>query len=302
MIDINRLPGGLRGLVVRYPVATFIATVLPLVSAVLALPILAEYGRLPRKNLPALVGIDMEEAASFLMVVALFSTAVAFTWMADGRKGVQIFFRRMARWRVDLRWWTLAIFALPTGTGVVAIASGDQAAVPSPATLAGEVASLVIALLLINLAEEAAWSGYLQTRLERNVPFVVASALTAVPFALVHLPIRVVAREATTAGDLLASFVTLLILGLFVRSLFGAVMRGASNSVLLAATTHTFFNRSNNVDGVAADILRGDNRQVGALLTTVVLTVGVQVLERRRLTRAYRRELDAHEGEPSLSP
>jgi hypothetical protein len=35
------------------------------------------------------------------------------------------------------------------------------------------------------------------------------------------------------------------------------VMRGAANSLLLVGLSHTMFNRSNNTDGIAADILRG---------------------------------------------
>jgi hypothetical protein len=38
------------------------------------------------------------------------------------------------------------------------------------------------------------------------------------------------------------------------------VLRGAANSILLAAVTHTFFNRSNNIDGIAADLLEGGNQ------------------------------------------
>jgi membrane protease YdiL (CAAX protease family) len=302
MTDLSTYePRGLHGFIVRYPVATFLATALPLALAVLALPILAEYGRIPGKNLPGLVGLSMEEAASFLMIIVLFSTAVAFTRMVDSREGVRIFFRRMARWRVGLRWWALAVLVLPTGTVLLAILFGDQAKLPSTSVLAGEVVSLIVALLFVNLAEEAVWCGYLQTRMERKVPFLVASTLTAVPFALVHVPIRVVAREVTTAADLLGAFVQVLILGVFVRALFGAAMHGAANSVLLAASTHTFFNRSNNVDGIAADILTGDQRQGAALLTTAALTIILVIVSRRRLTRAHRRELDARELEPYLS-
>jgi len=51
------------------------------------------------------------------------------------------------------------------------------------------------------------------------------------------------------------------------------VLRGATNSILLAATTHTFFNRSNNIDGIAADILEGSNRPIAALLAATLTTV-----------------------------
>ena len=65
--------------------------------------------------------------------------------------------------------------------------------------------------------------------------------------------------------------------------------------MLLAAVTHTFFNRSNNADGLAADILTGPHQQSAATLTAVFLTVTLAVVNRRRLTRAYRHELDAAE-------
>ncbi len=55
------------------------------------------------------------------------------------------------------------------------------------------------------------------------------------------------------------------------------------------------------MDGIAADILVGDNRQAAALLTTVVLVVLVGVGNRRRLTRGYRRELDVREQEPYVA-
>ena len=88
----------------------------------------------------------------------------------------------------------------------------------------------------------------------------------------------------------------------FVRTLLGAVARGASNSVLLAAVTHTMFNRSNNVGGLGDDLLAGPNRQLAALLTAVLLTVVLVVVNRRRLSRSYRRELDALEEESVPTP
>jgi hypothetical protein len=60
--------------------------------------------------------------------------------------------------------------------------------------------------------------------------------------------------------------------------------------------THTFFNRSNNTDGIAADLLPGgDSRQLAALLATVVLTVLLGLILRSKLSRSYRRELDEAE-------
>ena len=64
--------------------------------------------------------------------------------------------------------------------------------------------------------------------------------------------------------------------------------------------THTFFNRSNNTDGIAADLLPGgDSRQLAALLATAVLTVGIGLILRSKLSRSYRRQLDEAEQQAS---
>lgn len=71
------------------------------------------------------------------------------------------------------------------------------------------------------------------------------------------------------------------------------VMRGAVTSLLLVGLTHTVFNRSNDTDGVAADLLPGgDSRQLAARLATVVLTVVLGLVLRSKLSRSYRRQLD----------
>jgi membrane protease YdiL (CAAX protease family) len=201
----------------------------------------------------------------------------------------------MLRWRVGLVWWLVAATGLPLLTVTAAVLLGDQAHVPSPRVLAGEIVGIAVAFLLVNLWEETAWTGFLQTRLERRHTFVVAAALTAIPFAAVHLPLRVITGEITSPASLAANLTLLLVLGLVVRPLFGMVQRGAANSLLLVGLTHTMFNRSNNLDGIAADILTGPNRPLAALLATVALTLLLGVLIRRKLSMSYRRELDEAE-------
>ena len=69
------------------------------------------------------------------------------------------------------------------------------------------------------------------------------------------------------------------------------------DSILAVALLHTFFNRSNNTDGIAADFLVGTQRTSAALLAWLLLTVVVAVAIRRQLGRDRRRELDATNGE-----
>ena len=219
------------------------------------------------------------------------------TRTVEGTEGVRILVRRMTRWQVSPVWWLTAVLAMPLGTVLLAVLLGDDLRAPSPGTVAGEVVSIAVALLVANIWEEGTWLGFLQTRLERRRGFFAAAALTAVPFAAVHLPLRVINGSATTPAELASAFAVLVVFCFFVRTLLGAVARGASNSVLLAAITHTMFNRSNNGGGLGDDLLTGPNRQLAALMTAVLLTVVLVVVNRRRLSRSYRRELDALESE-----
>jgi membrane protease YdiL (CAAX protease family) len=95
-------------------------------------------------------------------------------------------------------WWLVAVIALPTSTVILAVAFGDSTHIPIGGVIVREVLSITIALLLVNLWEETAWAGFLQSRLEHRHNFFVAAALTAIPFAAVHVPLRIINGQATT--------------------------------------------------------------------------------------------------------
>ena len=60
---------------------------------------------------------------------------------------------------------------------------------------------------------------------------------------------------------------------------------------------HSVFNRTNNDNGIAAALLNGQLYRLGILIAMVVLTTVLALLAgRRRLTKAYRLELDASPG------
>lgn len=288
-------PSALKRLVRRYPVTAFLVITIPVSLAVMSIPALAAYDVIPGRHLPGKIGLDLEETASLFLVLVLFATVLSVTRVVDGADGVRVLLRRMTRWHVPVLWWVFAVAAMPVGTIGLAVVLGDRAHVPTIGTLSAELGALLVAFLLANLGEEGTWAGFVQTRLERRHNFFLVALLTAVPFAIVHLPLRVITREATTAGELLSSFIVLVVFCLFFRTLIGTVTRGAANSVLLAAVTHTFFNRSNNADGIAADILTGPNQQSAATLTAASLTVILALVNRHRLTTAYRHTLDAAE-------
>jgi membrane protease YdiL (CAAX protease family) len=294
-------PSGIRALARRYPVTLYLTLVFGLGYPLMFLPLLAQRGVIPGASLPAMVGLDTERAAALLLVVfALLPAAVIVTGLEGGRPALAALVRRMTRWRVGAGWWAFALLALPAVAVVLALILGDTFRAPTGSTLAGELGGLLVGFLLINLWEETAWAGFMQTRLERQHNLYLAAALTAVPFAAIHLPLQVI-NGVTSPVDLAVAFLLLATLAIVVRSFFGLVLRATGNSLLLVGLAHTVFNRSNNTDGIAAKLLDGGHRQVAALLATLMLTIVLGVLLRRRATRAERARLDALNGEGDAS-
>jgi hypothetical protein len=105
-----------------------------------------------------------------------------------------------------------------------------------------------------------------------------AAVLTAVPFALIHMPLQFIGEFS--AASLAAALVLLLIVSMVFRLLLGVVLRGARDSVLAVALLHT----------IVAALVDGPGRGLAALSATAVLAAIVAVVIRRRLTRSYRLE------------
>jgi hypothetical protein len=102
----------------------------------------------------------MERFAAAGLTVLLFGSALLVTYLDGGRSAVRQLFGRMLRWRVGVGWWLVAILALPLLTVTIAALLGDAVVLPSISVLWQEVAAMLVAWLLINLWEEAAWAGF----------------------------------------------------------------------------------------------------------------------------------------------
>ena len=218
------------------------------------------------------------------------------TWAADGRQGIVSLFKRIARWRFGIGWWFAVLAGLPVLTVVFTLILGGSLESIDPVRLFWEqLRLLLINFILVNLWEETAWAGVVQTRLERRHNIFVAAALTAVPFGFIHLPLAFLSD--ITIASVLISLAAYILLGLFLRPLVGVVLRGSRDSLLAAGLMHSVFNRTNNDNGIAAALLNGQLYRLGILIAVVVLIAALALLAgRRRLSRAYRLELDANPG------
>ena len=241
--------GGLRGRVARRPLTAFLVLVAVVGWPLMSVPALTAHGVLPGGPLP------QEPFALGTTLLVMLPAALWVTAVADGRPAVRALLRRAVQWRFGAGWWAAALLALPVLTLAVGVAAGQGLRTGDLfAALASGALSVVAAVLLVHLWEETVWASFFQGRLERRHGFLPAAALTAVPFAAVHLPLTFIG-DLTPGGVGLAAG-GLLVLGVLMRLLVGATVRGAAGSLLAAGVVHASFNASNN-EGNLVDALLG---------------------------------------------
>jgi uncharacterized protein len=278
-------PTGIRGWVIRRPLTAFLVLVFALGWPLMSLPALTDHGVVPGGELPGEIWILA------VVVLVMLPAALWVTSVTEGRSGVRTLLRRAFRWRFGAGWWAVVLLALPLTTLALGVATGRSVqASDLLGVLGGEVVSLVVALVLINLWEETVWAGFLQTRLERRHGLVLAAALTALPFAAIHVPLEFV--DDFTATSVAFGVGLLLVVSVLFRLMVGVVLRAAADSLLAVAVLHAVWNTSNSEDGVVDQLLSGGQPIAFAVAAVALLTTVVALAVRPRLTRTLREGAD----------
>jgi uncharacterized protein len=284
---------GIRAFVARRPVTAFLIVAFAIAYPVMAVVGLAVHRVIPGGSLLDQLPVPPDEIAGLtLTMFALLPSALLVTWAANGRPGLITLFKRIVRWRFGIGWWLAVLAGLPVLTVIFTLILGGSLESIDPVGLFwDQLRLLLINFILVNLWEETAWAGVVQTRLEHRYNIFVAAALTAVPFGFIHLPLAFLSE--ITIASILISLAAYILLGLFLRPLVGVVLRGSRDSLLAAGLIHSVFNRTNNDNGIAAALLNGELYRVGILIAVVVLIAALALMAgRRRLSKAYRLELD----------
>ena len=186
----------MRSIATRHPMAVFLTIAYAASAAVFALPFLANTGI-------GVIDLDLPGTAPFILLSAISLAGAAFitTALAEGRDGVRSLRRRTFHFRVNPGWYPVALALLP-GIAIltaVALAGFDPLVklVTSPDIAIGAIIGAVVAFLLVNWWEEAAWTGFALERLQPRLGPIGASVVTTWLQALVHLPLVFVAGGVT---------------------------------------------------------------------------------------------------------
>jgi len=221
--------------------------------------------------------------AFLLELVFLVGSAVVVTARTEGRPGVRNLFAGVLRWRFGLGRLAFVLLAMPASTLLIAAVSGS---LRNPdggwgKEIAGYLfLTLIFGAVLGNVWEETAWAGFAQRRLMDRHGLLVGSVLTAIPFALIHLPMAL--EGGPGARDLAISWAALILTAPVLRYLLGTVMIDTGGSVLAVAILHASFNSTQQLGALHGQW------QIFVALPLLTLLVAVT----RGSTTADTRQLD----------
>lgn len=232
--------GGLRGWIAAHPVTAFIVPAIGLTWLAQCLAILLLQDLTP--------GLIVE-------LVLLLGLSVLVTAAAGGRAGLRRLFSGVVRWRVGAGWYAVALLAVPVLTLLTAVVTGtlrDPGRGWALTVALYLVQAVLIGAVLGNVWEELAWAGVVQRRLMERKGVLAGSLLTAIPFALIHLPQTFAERgfAATPWTTVAASWGILFGFALVLRYLMGMAYSETGGSILILGLLHGSMNASARLDPV----------------------------------------------------
>ena len=192
---------------------------------------------------PAGLGL-LPDSAGILANLAPFGPAVAafvVTALTAGRAGVGQLLRRMAHWRVGVRWYLLVLLGVPLVEllGAFAVLGSvplEDLARNWPLVFTSYLPQVLVAVVLVGLAEETGWRGFALPRLQDRQGPLVGTAVLSVVWAMWHLP------NVLFGGWTGASYALWLVLTIASAFVYTWVFNNTGGSILLAMLLHAAIN------------------------------------------------------------
>jgi uncharacterized protein len=276
MARSHEFSGPIKTWVRAHPIGALCVWFFPVAWAIALLPLVS-----PR---PFGVEVPLEVFLSGATVLGGLLPVVVITRLVDGPEGLDAFRRRLLPARASIGWYALALLAVPLLALVLAMIiygpPNVTAATMLSALVNGLLLQAVLGFLAVNLWEEATWMGFVQARLQAQHGAWLAAVVTAVLFALQHLPLFVENGLVNAAGLVfLAAFI---VIAIPFRALT-AWMYNRTGSLFLVGLLHAIGDATTNgsfADGFLPRLY--DNADVGFLHMLALALIGVVVIAATR--------------------
>ena len=232
---------------------------------------------------PIVVGIGIELTAYAPTLAALLAV-----WLIPGGGGVRNLLRPIARWRVGVGWYVIAL-AGPTGLFLIGDLIRLILGLPLPAIpfTFPELASfslLVGALIAGSFGEEVGWRGLGQPRLQTRFGALTAAVIVGILWSAWHLwPVLAPGGLGSTeASDVVLTFVRLIAMAIVYAWLYNST----GGSLLIVMLAHAGHNIAVRLVPLDATLQHGD--PIVTLLYGLAAAIVVALTGPRWLSRDTR--------------
>ena len=185
---------------------------------------------------PWLLSADANPIGSPLFPLGPMVAALILTAVINGLAGLKALLAKVVQWRVNLRWYGVALF-LPVALGLSAFGLNLLLGAPMPAAAqlppwAAILSVLLVQLILIQVGEELGWRGFALPRLLEGRSALAASLILGLLWLGWHLP--------SYATGAIASI--LIPLPFITAFLYTWLYQHTNGSVLIAILFHSLLN------------------------------------------------------------
>lgn len=147
----------------------------------------------------------------FAVMAMLAGPSVAgllMTAIADGRPGFRKLRSRLFKWRVDTRWYAIALLPAPLLSVIVLFALS----LTSPIYTADDKAAVLLSGIMAGLTtvlEEIGWTGFAIPRLRQRYSILTTGLIVGIPWGIWHLLQQIYISGSYTGGVPLALYFSL---------------------------------------------------------------------------------------------
>ena len=207
MMQPSRPQPRLGALIRRFPLTAFMAWFFTVGQAIAFIPLIAR----------SLYDVHLATAPFIITAafVGLLLPAVVITWITDGSEGIRALRQRTLAFNVPARWYALAVVGVPLiSVAAIAASTGWPEQMSGSSLISaftfGLVPQLAVVFVTVNWAEEIAWMGFVQARLQGRHGAALAAVMTGPVFAFGRIS-QLVEDSLTATRSLLALMVVICI-------------------------------------------------------------------------------------------
>jgi membrane protease YdiL (CAAX protease family) len=125
----------------------------------------------------------------FVGIAGPITAGVLLTGLVHGRAGLHDLRSRLFKWRVNVRWYAIALLTAPLLTLAIMFSLSLSPAIVTTADKAGLLLPAILASLMVPFCEEMGWTGFAMPELRKNYGILATGLIMGLLWGAWHFPL-----------------------------------------------------------------------------------------------------------------